>query len=196
VARVRVTATTLDFVSLGEDLIARYNISRHDRTRSFNISAVERTRVHHNAIYIGSGQDVQVVLLSDWTGWAKDLEVHDNLFHAEGIARYGHEISRTKDGAYGLGPGWGPAQDVRFAGNRYLGHHVDPPTEEPATGRCTAPNPIRMVDWPGPQFDPRQPGTFNAYLKAHRSWMLRLMKRQFGRQPILAPKPASPTPPP
>jgi len=38
-------------------------------------------------------------------------------------------------------------------------------------------------DWPGPQFDPRQPETFATYLKAHREWMLRLVERQFGRRP-------------
>ena len=38
-------------------------------------------------------------------------------------------------------------------------------------------------DWPGPQFDPRQPETFAAYLEAHRKWMQALMHRQFGRSP-------------
>jgi len=47
----------------------------------------------------------------------------------------------------------------------------------------TAPRPITFDDWPGPQFDPRQPETFEAYLRAHRDWMLRLMERQFGRRP-------------
>ena len=163
--------------------IARYNISRHDRARSFNISAVEHTRVRHNAIYIGPGHEVQVVLLSNWSGWAKDLELRDNLFHSEGLARYGHEISRTKDGAYGIGPGWGPALEVVSRGNRYVGHHEDRPAEaDPAS--ASAPRPISFNDWPGPQFDPRRPETFDAYLKAHRRWMLRLMERQFGRTPL------------
>lgn len=168
--------------------VARHNISRHDGARAFNISAVERTRVQDNAIYIGPGQDVQAVLLSDWTGWAKDLEFRDNLFHSEGTARYGHEVSRTKDGAYGLGAGWGPAQAVRFHGNRYVGRHENPPADGNSTG-TSAPQPIRFEDWPGPQFDPRAPEKFNTYLKTHRAWMVRLMKRQFGK------KPASPSDP-
>ena len=51
---------------------------------------------------------------------------------------------------------------------------------EPAS---TAPQPMAFDDWPGPQFDPRQPETFATYLKAHREWMLRLVERQFGRRP-------------
>ena len=52
-----------------------------------------------------------------------------------------------------------------------------------------APQPIRFDDWPGPQFDPREPERFKAYLKAHRAWMMRLMKRQFGVQPLRNSKP-------
>ena len=164
--------------------VARHNISRHDRARTFNISAVDRTRVHHNAIYIGPGQDVQAVLLSDWTGWPKELEFHHNLFHSEGTARYGHEISRTQDGAYGLGAGWGPAQNVTFRDNRYVGRHENPP-EESGSGDDTAPRSIDFPDWPGPQFDPRHPERFDVYLAAHRAWMVALMERQFGRRPPL-----------
>lgn len=161
--------------------VVRYNISRHDRARTFNISAVERTRVHGNAIYLGPDQDVQAVLLSDWSGWASDLEFRDNLFHSEGVARYGHEISRTQDGGYGIGPGWGPARDVRFSGNRYLGRHENPPAEANGAGDL-APTPVRFEDWPGPQFDPREPDKFNAYLEAHRAWLVNLMRRQFGER--------------
>ena len=162
--------------------IARYNISRNDRARTFHISAAEHTRVHHNAVYIGPGLDVQLVLLSDWSGWAKGLEVFDNLFVAEGIARYGHETRRGEDGAYGIGSGWEPATEVEFHGNRYLGRHEDRPTESAATD-STAPKPIAFEDWPGPQFDPREPEKFDTFIREHREWMLRLMERQFGRKP-------------
>jgi hypothetical protein len=164
--------------------IVRYNVSRHDQARIFHVSAAEHTLVHDNAIYIGPGQDVQAVLLTDWKGWAKGLEIRHNLFHSEGIARYGHQTSRAENGGYGIGPGWGPAQGVVFCGNRYLGRHEGRPEEiEPPA--ATAPRPIAFEDWPGPQFDPRQPETFAAFLKAHRAWMLRLMERQFGRNIVL-----------
>ena len=162
--------------------IARYNISRHDRARTFHVSAAENTLIHDNAIYIGRGQDVQALLLTDWSGWARGLEFRNNLFHSEGIARYGHQTNHGKDGAYGISPGWGPAQDVLFRGNRYLGQHENRPEVTPGS-MITAPQPITFDDWPGPQFDPRRPETFEAYLKAHRAWMLRLMERQFGNRP-------------
>jgi hypothetical protein len=125
------------------------------------------------------------VLLTDWSGWAQGLEFRNNLFHSEGVARYGHQTSRGKDGSYGLGPGWGPAKDVVFRGNRYVGPQEDRPQDNEAPS-ATAPQPIQFTDWPGPQFDPRQPDKFEAFVKAHREWMLRLMERQFGRRPAPA----------
>ncbi len=165
--------------------VVRYNISRNDRARLFHVSAAENTVVHNNALYIGPGLDVQAVLLSDWSGWAKGLEFRDNLFDSQGLARYGHGTASTKDGAYSLGPGWGPAQGVVFRHNRYLGNHADRP-EEGSGPAATAPQPISFDDWPGPQFDPRQPDAFPSYLKAHRHWMMDLMRRQFARVPDLA----------
>jgi hypothetical protein len=164
--------------------VVRYNISRNDRARLFHVSAAEKTLVHHNALYVGPGLDVQAVLLSDWSGWAKDLEFRDNLFDSQGTSRYGHGTAKTGEGAYSLATGWGPASDVVFSHNRYLGSHVDRP-EEGADPATTAPEPIPFDDWPGPQFDPRQSDTFPGYIKAHRRWMLDLMRRQFGRTPEL-----------
>lgn len=172
--------------------IARHNISRNDHARIFHVSAVEDTRVERNAVYVGPGLDVQMVLLSDWTGWATNLEFRANLFHSEGTARYGHEVGRTPEGAYRLAPGWGPAAGVRFHGNCYVGNHVDAPGESvttpapttiPPPESATAPRPIAFDDWPGPQFDPRHPEQFPAFLRTHRRWMRRLMERQFGTRP-------------
>jgi hypothetical protein len=165
--------------------IVRYNISRHDRARTFHVSAAEQTLIHNNAVYIGPGQDVQVLLLTDWSGWARGLELRDNLFQSEGVGRYGHQVSHRPDGSYVLGPGWGPARDVVLRGNRYLGRHENPPGDAAKPGG-SAPPPVAFDDWPGPQFDPREPGKFDAYLAAHRAWMLRLMERQFGRKPPVA----------
>jgi hypothetical protein len=130
-------------------------------------------------VYLAPGADVQVLLLTDRSGWARGLELRDNLFFApEGAtARYGHRASRLDDGSYGLAPGRGPAAGVVFRGNRYEGR----PGGEAAP--ATAPRPIAFDDWPGPRFDPRHPETFPAYLRDHRAWMLRLMGRPFGRRP-------------
>jgi hypothetical protein len=162
--------------------IARHNISRHDGARIFHVTAAEQTLVHQNAIYIAPGAEVQMLLLSDWSGWAKGLELRDNLFHAEGLARYGHQVSRSADGSYGLAPGWGPATNIVFRGNRCVGQHDGCPADRLADN-AAAPKPIPFPDWPGPQFDPRNPDKFGAYIHAHHRWMLRLMERQFGFRP-------------
>ncbi len=164
--------------------VVRYNISRHDSARTFHVSGAEQTLIHNNAIYIAPAADVQLLLLTDWSGWANGLKLRDNLFLAEGLARYGHQISRHPDGSYGIGRGWGPATNIVFSGNRYVGRHEDQPQEEASKG-STAPRPIRFEDWPGPQFDPHQPEKFNTYIKAHRAWMEHLMKRQFGKGPSI-----------
>ncbi len=167
--------------------IARYNISRNDRARTFHVSAAQNTLIHDNAVYIETGLDVQMILLTDWSGWPDGLEVSNNLFHSTGIARYGHEISRSKDGSYGIGAGWGPATNVVFGGNRYVGKHIDAPSETKVQ-TLTAPQPMEFNDWPGPQFDPKQPQQFSAFIKEHRAWMLRLMEKQFGRKPATLPE--------
>ena len=164
--------------------IARYNISRHDGARIFHVTAAKQTLVHNNAIYVGPGQDVQLLLLTDWSGWANGLELRDNLFQSEGICRYGHQVSRNADGSYGIAPGWGPATNIVFTGNRYFGRHEGRPVEDNIENSA-APKPISFKSWPGPQFDPRKPEKFTAYIRAHRQWMLRLMQEQFGRGPTL-----------
>jgi hypothetical protein len=162
--------------------VARYNISRNDLARTFHISAAENTSIRRNAVYIGPESEVQAVLLTDWSGWAKVLEIRENLFFSEGLARYGHQVGRGADGSYEIGPGWGPSREVLFRGNRYIGAHENLPPDrgDPAV---TAPIPIAFSDWPGPQFDPKNPGRFETFLQDHKKWMLRLMERQFGRRP-------------
>jgi hypothetical protein len=163
--------------------VVRRNISRHDRARTFHIAGTpEQTRIYENAIYIAPKADVQLLLLSDWNGWTDGLEFRNNLFHSEGLARYGHQVSRDlQTGAYGLGPGWGPATHIQFSGNTYLGGHDQAPVEGTSDSNW-APRPIQFDDWAGPQFDPLRPEKFSRYIKAHRQWMLRLMERQFGRR--------------
>ena len=53
--------------------IVRHNISHNDRNRIFHMSAVEHTLVEDNAIYVGRGLDVQMLLDSNWFGWT-DVE--------------------------------------------------------------------------------------------------------------------------
>jgi hypothetical protein len=167
--------------------VARYNISRYDGARTIHIAgAPEQTRVYENAIYIAPQADVQLLLLSDWSGWANGLELKDNLLHSEGIARYGHQVSRNyQTGAYGIGSGWGPATNIAISGNVYMGRHEERPVDNAPS--AASPKPAAFGDWPGPQFDPAHPEEFSSYIKAHRKWMLRLMERQFGRRPPAKP---------
>jgi hypothetical protein len=164
--------------------VVRYNISVHDRTRAVHIAGnPEQTRIYKNAIYIAPQADVQLLLLSTWSGWANGLELRNNLFHSGGIARYGHQVSRDYNtGAYGIEPGWGPATNVVFSENVCVGRHEGQPEDN--SGGVSAPKPMAFGDWPGPQFNPELPERFGGYLKAHRQWMLRLMERQFGRRPV------------
>jgi hypothetical protein len=167
--------------------VVHHNISRHDQARTIHVAgAAERTRVYENAFYIAPGADVQLILLTTWNGWADGLDLRSNLFHSQGVARYGHQVGRDdKTGAYTIAPGWGPATNVSFSGNAYAGNgrHDDPPNDH-GKDASMAPRPIGFESWPGPQFDPAAPEKFGSFIKAHRQWMLRLMERQFGRRPL------------
>lgn len=161
----------------------RYNISRNDRERIFELSAVEQTTVHDNAIYVGAGIDVQMLILSNWSGWAKDAMFRNNRFYVEGTASYGHEMSRDADGRYLLAPGFGPATGIVFSGNLYAGEHRYRPADAGAIVETVAKPPA--IDWDGPRFDPARPEGFGGFLKEHRNWMLRLFEKQFGEAPRL-----------
>jgi len=156
--------------------VIRYNISRNDRARIFHLSGGDHTTVEHNAIYIGPGLDVPILLTSDWQGWANDAVFRENTFDVEGVARYGHGM-KHEDGTYALEPGWGDAKGIVFEGNRYLGRHVDRPQDAKGQERG---GPAPKLDWNAPQFDPSKPDEFDAFLKKHREWMMRLFARQFG----------------
>ena len=78
----------------------RYNISRNDHARIFHLSAAAQTSVHDNAIYVGPGIDLQMLILTDWEGWADGAVFRNNLFDVQGTARYGHQVRRNDDGTY------------------------------------------------------------------------------------------------
>jgi len=159
--------------------VIRYNISRNDHTRAFNLSAAEHTIVHDNFIYVGPGIQMQILAATNWSGWAKDAVFWANTFWVSGTASYGHEVQRNKDGTYELAPGWGNAAGIVFNANRYIGPNRDKPEDLEAVieQSGTPPN----LDWEGPAFDPQDPEQFSAFMDAHRAWMLRLFEQQFGR---------------
>jgi hypothetical protein len=142
--------------------VVRRNISRNDRERIFHVSAVEDTLVEENYVYVGPGLDVQLLLLSDWRGWADGLLLRGNRYVVEGRVRSGHGVRRGKDGSYELAEGWGGAKNVQLEGN-----------DERARG-------VAIDDWTGPPFDPAHPEGFPDFLAKHRAWMEALMRAHFG----------------
>jgi len=161
--------------------VARRNISHNDRSRIFHISAVENTLVEENAIYVGLGYDVQMVLMSDWSGWARDTRFVRNRFFVEGVARYGHGTGKNPDGTYPLAAGWGEAAGTILEGNLFFGNHVPMPADgERQTAARVPPAPRK---WNSPEFDAAHPESFDAFLTAHRAWMRQLMESEFGPLP-------------
>lgn len=159
--------------------IVRHNISRNDRARIFHLSAAEKTVVEDNAIYVGPDLDIQMLIVTNWDGWADGALFRHNTFYVQGTVRYGHDVGHTEAGTYQIAPGWGPARGIVFEGNRYIGRHIDRP--EDAAGVTEVSSAAPQLEWNGPQFDPAQPDGFDAFLKLHRQWMLRLLQGQFGQ---------------
>lgn len=161
--------------------IVRRNISHNDHTRIFHISTVQHTLVEENAIYVGPGLDIQMVLASNWSGWTEDAVFSNNRFYVEGTARYGHASASHPDGTYEIAPGWAPAKDIVFTGNQYFGTQIDRP--EDATARLDPQVPAHARDWAGPQFDPAHPADFDVFMTRHKAWLRELMKSEFGDVP-------------
>ena len=158
--------------------VVRHNISRNDRAHIFHLSAAEQTTVQDNAIYVGAGIDVQMLVVSNWEGWADGAVFRDNEFYVQGVARYGHAVSNGKDGSHEIAAGWGPAKNIIFDGNHYLGRNIDAPADPKGTRSQQAPAP--SLDWNEPEFDPAHPAAFDAFLAKHRTWMMHLFEQQFG----------------
>jgi len=103
--------------------IVRYNISQNDRTRGINLAGpVRDSRVYNNTFYVGAGLAVDLLLYSDWNGWAEDTTVENNIFDVRGRAQFTHGLSRAPDGAYATAPGWGASRRNGFDSNVYFGN--------------------------------------------------------------------------
>lgn len=164
----------------------RYNISRHDKARTFHVSGpVENVRIHNNAVWIAPGDIVNLLQLSNWKGWPNGVEFLSNRFYAEGTARYGYAIRNFDDGSYEIAPGFGPATAVRFEGNTYLGEHVNRPEDAAAITAGVIPS----HDWNAPLFDPASSAGFNRFLLRHRAWLENLLRSEFPGVAIPRPSP-------
>ena len=102
--------------------IVRYNISQNDHHRGIKLSGpVKNTLIYNNTIYVGKGEDVAVVLHTDWTGWAADTYFYNNIFYVEGTARIGYGVKGNEDGSYVSAPGPGKSTNNVYDYNVYYG---------------------------------------------------------------------------
>jgi hypothetical protein len=102
--------------------IVRYNISQNDHHRGINIAGpVRDTLIYNNTIYVGKEESVDLVLHSDWNGWATDTYFYNNIFYVDGKARFTYGLSRNPDGAYITAPGPGKSSNNAFDYNVYYG---------------------------------------------------------------------------
>lgn len=157
---------------------ARFNVSRNDGTRIFQVAGnVSDALIEKNVIHVGKEMDVQMVVATQWDGWASNVRFKDNVFKVAGKARYGSEIGRSGPD-YLIKAGFDPAESIRFKGNSYLGSHVDAPDDGRA--KIEAVYEEQPSDWQVPVFDPAKPDGFSDYLTRHRAWMISMLRRELG----------------
>jgi hypothetical protein len=102
--------------------IVRYNISQNDRHRAIKLSGpVKNTLIYNNTIYIGKDETVDLILHTDWTGWASDTYIYNNIFYVEGKAQFGYGVIGNEDGSYVTSPGAGKSSNNVYDYNLYYG---------------------------------------------------------------------------
>jgi hypothetical protein len=115
------------------DTIIRYNISQNDGARTFHITGpVKDARIYNNIFFVGKGLDIPLFLYTDYRGWADGTYVANNIFYAEGKARYSYGTGRHWSGAYDDAPGLGQSTNNVFENNVYYGTHQNPPKDAKA----------------------------------------------------------------
>lgn len=156
--------------------VARYNVSRNDGTRIFQLSGnVTDAVVEKNVVHVGAKMDVQMIVATQWDGWARDVRFNDNVFKVSGTARYGSETGRAGPD-YLIKAGFAPAEFIRFKGNSYLGRHVDLPDD--GAGQIMVPYVEQAADWQVPTFNPAKPDGYGEFIARHRNWMVAMLQRE------------------
>lgn len=159
--------------------LARFNVSRNDGTRIFQLSGnVSDALIERNVVHVGKTKDVQMVVATNWDGWARDVRFVGNVFNVAGTARYGSESGRNGPD-YLIRAGFDPASFIRFEKNSYFGAHVDRPGED--AGGSTLPFRDVAADWAVPVFNPASADGFPAFMAQHRAWMLAMLERELGK---------------
>ena len=103
--------------------VVRYNISQNDHHRGIKLSGpVKNTLIYNNTIYVGKEENVDLILHTDWTGWATDTYFYNNIFYVEGTARpFSYGVLGNPDGSYKTAPGPGKSTNNVFDSNVYYG---------------------------------------------------------------------------
>jgi hypothetical protein len=102
--------------------IVRYNISQNDHHRIIKLSGpVKNTHIYNNTIFVGKNESVDLVLHTDWTGWASDTYIYNNIFYVEGKAQFGYGVTGNEDGSYVTAPGPGKSSNNVYDFNLYFG---------------------------------------------------------------------------
>lgn len=79
--------------SYNEDTVIRYNISQRDGINTARVfhfgGGAKNTKVYNNTVYLGPGQDLPLVLCTEWDrGNARETQLLNNIFHVEGHASF------------------------------------------------------------------------------------------------------------
>ena len=118
--------------------VVRYNISENDRTRGINIAGpVKNSLIYNNTIFVGPEHKLDLLLHSDWNGWAKGTYLYNNIFYVQGSGQFCYGVSRGEDGAYVTAPGPGQSQGNVLDSNVYYGRVVAPDDAHAMTGDPT-----------------------------------------------------------
>jgi hypothetical protein len=160
------------------------NISRGDHARVFNISGGTDILIEKNLIVVPrevvpKDAPMQVVLFTEWNGFASDVLVRENRIFIEGKGMSGSTLRSNVDGTFQMGPGWGKAEDVRFEGNVYLKSGRVEPME--ADAKEVKSMGLEGIDWEGPGFDAVRDGgrmeMVDAFFVAHGVWLRGMFQR-------------------
>ena len=102
--------------------VVRYNISHNDHHRGINIAGpVTDSKIYNNTIYVGKNEKVDLLLHSNWKGWATGTYLYNNIFYVAGTARFSYARHREKNGHHVTDPGFGKSMNNVFDSNLYYG---------------------------------------------------------------------------
>lgn len=102
--------------------VVRYNISQNDHNRGINIAGpVNGSTIYNNTIYVGKNEKIDLLLHSNWKGWATGTYLYNNIFYVEGTGQFSYARSRKSDGAHVTAPGFGKSKETVFDSNLYYG---------------------------------------------------------------------------